>query len=157
MANNGQTAGGFDTLAAARAMEAAGVERRQAESIAMTMRDAVTFGAATKADIGDVRREVAGAKAELKEDIADVRGEVAGLRAELKEDIASVKAEIKEDIADVRREIASHRVELKEDIAGVKTEFKADMARLEVRLVKIIFAVAGGQAAIIVTLLKLLG
>ena len=54
MANNGQTAGVFDTLAAARAMEAAGVERRQAESIAMTMRDAVTFEAATKADIGDV-------------------------------------------------------------------------------------------------------
>ena len=135
MANNGRTAGGFDTLAAARAMEAAGVERRQAESIAMTMRDAVTFGAATKADITDVRRE-----------------------------IADVKAELKEDIADVRREVASLRVELKEDIAGVKTEFKSDiagldnrMARLEVRLVKIVFAVAGGQAAIIVTLLKLLG
>ena len=120
---NGQAAGGFDTLAAARAMEAAGVERRQAEGIAMTMRDAVTLGAATKADIGDIRRENAGAKAELKEDISDVRREIAAVKTELKADIANL---------DNR------------------------MSNLETRLVKIIFAVAGGQTALIVTLLKLL-
>ena len=120
MGNNGQAGGGFDTLAAARAMEAAGVERRQAEGIAMTMRDAVTFGAATKADIGDV------------------------------------KAELKEDIADVRREVGDVKTELKEDIAGLRTELKADMANLEIRLMKVILAVAGGQAALIVALLKLL-
>ena len=127
MGNNGQAGGGFDTLAAARAMEAAGVERRQAEGIAMTMRDAVTLGAATKADVGDV-------KMELKEDIADVRRE----------------------IADVRREVANVKTELKEDIAGLRTELKADMANLEIRLMKVILAVAGGQAALIVALLKLL-
>ena len=138
MGNNGQAGGGFDTLAAARAMEAAGVERRQAEGIAMTMRDAVTFGAATKADVGDV-------KTELKEDIADVRREV-----------AAVKAELKEDIADVRREVGDVKTELKEDIAGLRTELKADMANLEIRLMKVILAVAGGQAALIVALLKLL-
>ena len=137
---NGQAAGGFDTLAAARAMEAAGVERRQAEGIAMTMRDAVTLGAATKADIGDIRRENASAKAELKEDIADVRKEIAG-----------VKTELKEDISDVRREVADVKVELKTDIANLDNR----MSGLETRLVKIIFAVAGGQAALIVTLLKL--
>ena len=138
MGNNGQAAGGFDTLGAARAMEAAGVERRQAEGIAMTMRDAVTLGAATKADVGDV-------KTELKEDIADVRREV-----------AAVKAELKEDIADVRREVGDVKTELKEDIAGLRTELKADMANLEIRLMKVILAVAGGQAALIVALLKLL-
>ena len=129
MGNNGQAGGGFDTLAAARAMEAAGVERRQAEGIAMTMRDAVTFGAATKADIGDIRRENAGAKAEFKEDIADVRREIAAV----KEDIASLRTELKTDIAN----------------------FDNRMSNLETRLVKIIFAVAGGQTALIVTLLKL--
>ena len=156
MGNNGQAGGGFDTLAAARAMEAAGVERRQAEGIAMTMRDAVTFGAATKADIGDV-------KAELKEDIADVRREVGDVKTELKEDIADVrrevgdvKTELKEDIADVRREVGDVKTELKEDIAGLRTELKADMANLEIRLMKVILAVAGGQAALIVALLKLL-
>ena len=133
MGNNGQAGGGFDTLGAARAMEAAGVERRQAEGIAMTMRDAVTLGAATKADIGDVRRENAGAKAELKEDIADVRREIASVKAELKEDIASLRTELKTDIANLDNR----------------------MSKLETRLVKIIFAVAGGQAALIVTLLKL--
>ena len=129
MGNNGQAGGGFDTLAAARAMEAAGVERRQAEGIAMTMRDAVTFGAATKADIGDIRRENAGAKAEFKEDIADVRREIAAV----KEDIASLRTELKTDIANLDNR----------------------MSNLETRLVKIIFAVAGGQTALIVTLLKL--
>ena len=34
LGDNGQAAGGFDTLAAGRAMEAGGVEHRQAEAIA---------------------------------------------------------------------------------------------------------------------------
>ena len=42
-------------------------------------------------------------------------------------------------------------MELKTDIANLDNR----MSNLETRLVKIIFAVAGGQAALIVTLLKL--
>ena len=55
------TATGFDTLKAARDLEAAGLERRQAEAHAEAMRDATTAdhdGLATKADITALRSEV---------------------------------------------------------------------------------------------------
>ena len=41
----------FDTLKATKALIAAGVDPRQAEAHAETLRDAVTEGVATKADI----------------------------------------------------------------------------------------------------------
>ena len=47
----------FDSLAAARDLEAAGIERRQAEAIAASMRDAVGAGhdaLATKADLREL-------------------------------------------------------------------------------------------------------
>ena len=52
----------FDTLTAARDLEAAGVERRQAEAIAEGMRQAAGAGRdelATRADLADVRAEIA--------------------------------------------------------------------------------------------------
>lgn len=45
------TATAFDTLKTVRELEAAGVEPRHAEAITAAMRDAVTEGVATKADI----------------------------------------------------------------------------------------------------------
>ena len=45
----------FDTLKTARDLQAAGVEARQAEAITAAMRDAVTAGVATKADIAGLK------------------------------------------------------------------------------------------------------
>ena len=45
------TATAFDTLKTVKALTAAGVEAGQAEAITAAMRDAVTEGVATKADI----------------------------------------------------------------------------------------------------------
>ena len=63
MGNNGRR--GVDTLAAVRAMEAAGVERGQAKAIAATVRDAVMHEMATKTDIGDVRVAIASMETRL--------------------------------------------------------------------------------------------
>jgi len=52
------TTGTFDTLTAARELEAVGVERRQAEAIAKTIRNG-QGELATKADIGAVKSDVA--------------------------------------------------------------------------------------------------
>ena len=52
---------GFDTLKAIRSLEAAGIERRQAEAHAEALRDAATADheeLATKADIAALRSEV---------------------------------------------------------------------------------------------------
>ena len=58
----------FDTLTAARDLEAAGIERRQAEAIAGTVRTATAAdrdALATKADLAEIRADLAGVRAEL--------------------------------------------------------------------------------------------
>ena len=60
----------FDTLTAARHLEGAGIETRQAEAIVTTMAKAFDDSVATKADLAAV-------KPELKQDIADLKAEFA--------------------------------------------------------------------------------
>ncbi len=79
----------FDTLAAARSLEAAGFGQEQAEAITNAVRDAVTESAATKADLTEV-------KTELKAEIAEVR-------AELKAEIGRLDAKITDVKADIAR------------------------------------------------------
>ena len=83
------TATTFDTLATARALESAGIERRQAEAIVEGMREAADAGAgadraelatkadladfATKADLNELRRET---KADLHREIGTLRSEL---------------------------------------------------------------------------------
>ena len=64
------TASTFDALSAARALEAAGVERRQAEAHAEALRQAATADRdelATKADLDNLRSE-------LRADLAGLEG-----------------------------------------------------------------------------------
>ena len=63
----------FDTMATVRLLRNSGIEERQAEAITTAIKDGVTGGVATKADIGA-----------LKTDIGEIRTEVAELRNELK-------------------------------------------------------------------------
>ena len=52
------TATGFDTLTYARRLKAAGVDEAQAEAHAEAVRDAVTEGVATKADLASLETRV---------------------------------------------------------------------------------------------------
>ena len=61
-------AAAFDTLTTARDLEAAGVERRQAEAHAEALRRAVSADRdelATKADLAEVRADIADLKADM--------------------------------------------------------------------------------------------
>ena len=60
----------FDTLHAAKALTAAGFEAQQAEAITDTIREAFTESVATKADIAEVKAEIADLRAEVKAGIA---------------------------------------------------------------------------------------
>ncbi len=76
-------AAAFDTLAAARTLQAAGLGEGPAEAIAGIFRDAADAAsgdAATKADL-------AGLKAELKADMAELKAE---LKAEFKTDMLTL-------------------------------------------------------------------
>ncbi len=61
----------IDTLATARSLEDAGMDTRQAEAVAGAMRDAVTEGSATKADLAEL-------KAEIRADLAALTWRILG-------------------------------------------------------------------------------
>ncbi len=122
----------FDTHAAVRALEEAGMDTPQAEAVTETVRTAVVQGVATKADIADLRTEV-------KTDIAD-------LRTEVKADIADLRTEVKADIADLRTEV-------KADIADLRTDLEKLRADLTWRMVLVV----GALLALATALDRLLG
>ena len=66
----------FDTLHAAKTLTQAGFAPPQAEAITDTIRAAFTDSVATKADIAELRADMAALRTELK-------GDMAGLRTEL--------------------------------------------------------------------------
>ena len=66
----------FDTLHAAKALTQAGFAPPQAEAITDTIRAAFTDSVATKADIAELRTEMAALRTELKSDIAELRTEI---------------------------------------------------------------------------------
>ncbi len=73
----------FDTLSAARELEAAGIERRQAEAIAGTVRQATIAdreALATKADLVGLATKADLAGLVTKADLAAVRSELATIR-----------------------------------------------------------------------------
>ena len=55
----------FDTLKAADALMAAGIDPKHARAITETMRDAVTGGVAAKADIAELKADIAALKSRL--------------------------------------------------------------------------------------------
>ena len=57
----------FDALHAAKALTAAGFETQQAEAITDTIREAFTESVATKADVAEVKTEIAALKARMAE------------------------------------------------------------------------------------------
>ena len=90
----------FDTLSAARELEAAGIERRQAEAIAGTVRQATIAdreALATKADLFELETR-------LRDGLA-TKAELAGLVT--KADLAGLVT--KADLAAVRSELATIR------------------------------------------------
>ena len=135
----------FDTLAAVRNLEKAGMGTSQAEAVTETIRIAVFQGVATKEDIGEVRTE-------LKTDIAEVRAElkadIAEVRTELKADIAEVRTELKAEIAEVRTGIAGLRGEMKEDHARLRADFEKFRADMTWRMVVIMGGLLGLFAAL---------
>ncbi len=66
----------FDTLATARLLRESGIEERQAAAITTAIKDGVTGGVATRADLAELRGE-------MRSDLAELRGDMAALRTEM--------------------------------------------------------------------------
>ena len=75
----------FDTHAAVRAMQEAGLEAPQAEAVTDAIRLAVTEGVSTKTDIAELRSE-------MKSDMAELRADMARLEIRLTRTLYGVAA-----------------------------------------------------------------
>ena len=86
------SASAFDTLTAARDLESAGLDKRQAEAIVGAIRNG-QGDLATKSDIVAVKSDIVAVRSEVasvKSDIDSVRSEVASVKS----DIDSVRSEL---------------------------------------------------------------
>ena len=109
----------FDTLAAARELEAAGIERRHADAIAAITRRAAAADRETQA----------------------TKADIAGLDARLASHAQATKA----DIAGLDARLASHAQATKADIAGLD----ARLAGLEARIYRALWIQGAGIVAIV--------
>ena len=75
----------FDTLHAAKTLTQAGFAPPQAEAITDTIRAAFTDSVATKADIAELRADMAALRTELKGDIAALRTELQAVEMRMAE------------------------------------------------------------------------
>ena len=126
----------FDTHKAVKELRAAGAAESLAEAVVATVGAAMGENVATKADIADVRTELAEVKAELKADINE-------LRAELKADANELRAELKADANELRAELKADRAVAQANLAG-----------LEARLYRHLWIMAASIVGLTVTLLK---
>jgi F0F1-type ATP synthase membrane subunit b/b' len=121
----GMTALLFDTLRLSRTLRDKGhFTSEQAEALAEALGEASQGDLATKADLAELRTEIAELKTELKTEIAELRTEL-------------------------KAEIAELRTELKAEIAGLRTELKAEIAAVRTELLKWIIGAIGFQTVVI--------
>ena len=155
----------LDTFSAARALEAAGVERSQAETIASAI--AHTDELATKQDVRALKSDFSGLQSEfsdLRSEFSDLKSDFSGLQSEfsdlrsefsdLKSDFSGLQSEfsdLKSDFSDLKSDFSGLRLEF----SGLRSEFKTDLANLETRMYRALW-IQGGAIVAIVTALKLL-
>ncbi len=96
----------FDTLSAARSLEASGIEKRQAEAIVLAIRSSGE-AAATRTDLdtatallrGDLDTATAALRGDLNTATTELRGELATMTAQLRGEIKAVAAELRGEIS----------------------------------------------------------
>ena len=127
----------FDTLAAVRNLEKAGMGTSQAEAVTETIRVAVFQGVATKEDLDELR---SGTKADIAELRSGTKADIAELRAEMKAEIGKLRSEMKAEIGKLRSEtkaeIGELRSEMKAEIGELRSEMKAEIGELRVEIQK---------------------
>ncbi|MDE0459823.1 MAG: hypothetical protein OXI15_21245 [Chromatiales bacterium] len=117
----------FDTFSAARALEAAGVERSQAETIASAIAHNGDF--ATNHDVRGLKSDFSG----LKSEFSGLKSEFSGLKSEF----SGLKSEFSG---------------LRSEFSGLRSEFKADLSNLEARMYRALWIQGGAIVGIIAAL-----
>ena len=112
----------FDTLRLSRTLRDKGhFTAEQAEALAEALGEATQGDLATKADLAEIRTEIAKLKNELKTEIADLRTERKAEVAEIRTEIADLRTELKSEIAGLRSEQRTESAAVRAEIADTKT------------------------------------
>ena len=122
---------GFDTLAATRDLEAAGVERRHAEAVVTVVR-ASRAGLATKADLDNLEARMGGRFAELQ---AQMDGRFAELQAQMDGRFAEFEARVNGRFAESDERVNGRFAESDERTNGRFAEFEARMLKVAISIV----------------------
>ena len=120
----------FDTHAAVKTLREAGADEAKAEAIVKTASAAVGAGhdqLATKADLADIKAELADTRADVVELQASTKADFAELRASTKADLATLEARLTNTLAtkaELRAAIdpLASKSDLAAAIAGVRAE-----------------------------------
>ena len=104
----------FDTLAAVKRIEAAGLDRAAAEAVVAEIASA-QVELADKQDVTLILRDAAATKTELEAGLGS-------LRTELDTGLSSLRTELDTKIGSVRSEMAANKAELRTEIATAKNE-----------------------------------
>ena len=132
----------FDTLAYAKKLALHGVETTQAEGHAEALSEIVELSLVTKKE------------QQMMTDTLSQQMDVLGLK--LRAEMSELRTELKTEMAELRTEMAELKSELKIEISAFKSEMKSDMANLKFDLVKWVLGIAFGQAALIISMFKIL-
>ena len=138
----------FDTFSAARALQDAGVEREQAESIAAAIGHTGNY--ATKSDVGAVQADLETVKSDLgtvKSDLGTVKSDLGTLKSDL--------GTLKSDLGTLKSEMDAFRTALSNLEARLEVRMDALIAGLEARMYRALW-IQGGAVIAVVTALKLL-
>ena len=122
---------GFDTLAATRDLEAAGIERRHAEAVVAVVR-ASRAGLATKADLDNLEARMGGRFAELQ---AQMDGRFAELQAQMDGRFAEFEARVNGRFAESDERVNGRFAESDERVNGRFAELVARMLKVAISIV----------------------
>jgi hypothetical protein len=92
----------IDTLQYVKKLEAAGIDRKQAEAHAAALRGVVFPELATKQDLSDMGRDLPAEIAQVRNDLG---AEIAQVRNELRAEIAQVRSELRVEVGQVRADM----------------------------------------------------
>ncbi len=81
----------YDTLGTSRELEAAGMERRQAEAVAIAIAQR-EGNLATKSDIAIIKSDIAKVESDIRSDIAKVESDIARVESDISEVRSDMKA-----------------------------------------------------------------
>ncbi|MBV9859731.1 MAG: hypothetical protein JO038_06480 [Alphaproteobacteria bacterium] len=131
---------GLDTHELIKDLKASGFSDEQAESVVRGIRQAQDLSVsnlASKADLAEIRSEIAALRSELL-------AEIAALRSELFAEIAALRSEFSAEIASIRGEMAIMRSQLEAKIEAAKAD-----------TIKWVVGVGFAQVATILAVLKM--